>query len=334
MDKTKTGHAPTHKIGAVSSLSGVPTPTLRIWEVRYGTFTPHKTDGNHRLYTDDDVLKASLLKRLTEQGHAISGISSLSSQELNHLLQLQQSSLDLKSSQHRRSSSVSLAIVGLTLAARIESKKFTLGFIDPSIRITDIFKDLQLAQEAHFAEPVEILLIKVNSLDPVSKDHIQNLVSTSQALQTIVLYSFAQEHIITTLKHNGLIVKRDLITDADLAELINSRLMIDTSKKAFKTAQGAMIPPRKYSDATLMKLAGISSNTLCECPRHVAEIITLLAGFELYSHECLNKSSKDAHLHAHLSSITGSARALFESALEMIAEHEQIELLVDKHSNP
>jgi MerR family transcriptional regulator, light-induced transcriptional regulator len=48
----------------------------------------------------------------------------------------------------------------------------------------------------------------------------------------------------------------------------------------------------------------------------------------------LNKSSKDAHLHAHLSSITGSARALFESALEMIAEHEQIELLVDKHSNP
>jgi hypothetical protein len=58
----------------------------------------------------------------------------------------------------------------------------------------------------------------------------------------------------------------------------------------------------------------------------VAEIITQLASFEQYSHECLNKSSEDAHLHAYLSSVSGSARALFERALEMIAQHEGIEL--------
>ena len=51
-------NSPIHKIGAVSSLSGVPSPTLRIWELRYGTFTPHKTESKHRLYTDSDVLKA------------------------------------------------------------------------------------------------------------------------------------------------------------------------------------------------------------------------------------------------------------------------------------
>ena len=38
------------------------------------------------------------------------------------------------------------------------------------------------------------------------------------------------------------------------------------------------------------------------------------------------KSSEDAHLHAYLSSVSGSARALFESALEMVAKHEQIDL--------
>ena len=58
MNGTQLPNSPIHKIGAVSSLSGVPTPTLRIWEIRYGTFTPHKTSGNHRLYSDDDVLKA------------------------------------------------------------------------------------------------------------------------------------------------------------------------------------------------------------------------------------------------------------------------------------
>jgi hypothetical protein len=51
-----------------------------------------------------------------------------------------------------------------------------------------------------------------------------------------------------------------------------------------------------------------------------------LASFEQYSHDCLNKSSEDAHIHAYLSSVSGSARALFESALEMVAQHEGIDL--------
>jgi hypothetical protein len=54
-----------------------------------------------------------------------------------------------------------------------------------------------------------------------------------------------------------------------------------------------------------------------------------LASFEQYSHECLSKSSEDAHLHAYLSSVSGSARALFERALEMVAQHEGIELKED-----
>jgi MerR family transcriptional regulator, light-induced transcriptional regulator len=89
---------------------------------------------------------------------------------------------------------------------------------------------------------------------------------------------------------------------------------------------GSVIPPRKYSESTLNRVANISTNVLCECPRHVAELITQLANFEQYSHDCLNKSEKDAHLHAYLSSVSGSARALFESALEMVANHEGIPL--------
>jgi hypothetical protein len=69
-----------------------------------------------------------------------------------------------------------------------------------------------------------------------------------------------------------------------------------------------------------------ASNVLCECPRHVAELISQLASFEQYSQECLNKSTDDAHLHAFLCHISGSARALFENALEKIAHHEGIDL--------
>jgi hypothetical protein len=73
-------------------------------------------------------------------------------------------------------------------------------------------------------------------------------------------------------------------------------------------------------------VAGISTQVLCECPRHVAELIAQLASFEEYSKECLNKNADDAHLHAYLRSISGSARSLFENALEKIAQHEGIDL--------
>jgi hypothetical protein len=58
----------------------------------------------------------------------------------------------------------------------------------------------------------------------------------------------------------------------------------------------------------------------------VAELIAQLASFEQYSQECLNRNTEDAHLHAYLTSISGSARSLFENALEKIAQHEGIDL--------
>lgn len=326
MNETQFPNTPIHKIGAVSNLSGVPTPTLRIWEIRYATFTPHKTLGNHRLYTDDDVLKATLLKRLTDQGHAISNIAKLSSHALNNLLQQQQASNQSKSRAATENQSVCLAVVGLTLAGRIESKKFTLSFNNQAIRVTDIFNDLQDALGARFQQKPEILLVKVNSLHAGVQVEIHKLAQSCQALQTIVLYNFGQEKIIETLKLSGMLVRREPIPDSELADLINSVLLVDTKQSTSNLTAGTVIPLRKFSDKTLMRVAGISTNVLCECPRHVAEIISQLISFEQYSHDCLNKSSEDAHLHAYLSSVSGSARALFESALEVIAKHEGIDL--------
>lgn len=327
MNKNYLPNTPLHKIGAVSSLSGVPTPTLRVWEVRYATFSPLKTQGQHRLYSDDDVLKATLLKRLTEQGHAISNIANLSSQALNNLLMQQQSSNRYQAQTQTEDRTISMAIVGLALAGRIESKKFTLSFNNHEIKVTDIFNDVSDALGASFQEPTQILLVKTNSLHAGMEVDIHKLAQNCQALQVIVLYNYGQQNIIESMKHAGMIVRREPISDSDLADLINSVLLVGTDQKNTGLVVGALIPQRKYSDATLAKVAGISSNVLCECPRHVAEIIAQLASFEQYTHECLNKSSEDAHLHAYLSSVSGSARALFESALEMVAKHEGIELV-------
>ncbi len=322
----KTSLSYPHKIGAVSSLSGVPAPTLRIWESRYNCFTPHKTEGKHRLYNDDDVLKATLLKRLTENGHSISSVAALTCTALNDLLQQQQSANQRKQLTAHPGGTVSMAVVGLTLASRIESKKFTLGFHHHSIQVTDIYNTLSQALESTGQHKPQILLIQCNSLHAGIQVDIHRLAEMHGAVQVIVLYSFGQEPIIAAMKRCGMIVRRDPISDTDLADLVNSVLLIDPAQSAAGLNPGTLIPQRKFNDLTLMRVSGISTNVLCECPRHVAEIIAQLANFEQYSHDCLNKSSEDAHIHAYLSSVSGSARALFESALEMVAKHEGIDL--------
>ena len=42
-------------IAAVSSLLGIPVPTIRSWERRYGFPVPSRTQGQHRRYTVEEV---------------------------------------------------------------------------------------------------------------------------------------------------------------------------------------------------------------------------------------------------------------------------------------
>jgi DNA-binding transcriptional MerR regulator len=314
---------PRFRIGAVSKTTGIPVSTLRIWETRYGAFSPVKTEGKQRLFEEQDVSKALLLKQLCSEGHAISAIASLDLAQLRRMSNLQHS---MPPKLAKNDDPLCLAVVGLGMANRIESKKFTLSFNNQAIRITDIFSNLNQALSATFQTKTQILLIHTNSLDAGVQVDIHRLAKMNDSLQVIVLYNFGQEFIIESMKRSGMIVRREPISDSDLADLINSLRVVDTESSTAHLPSGTLIPARKYDDIELMRIAGISTEVLCECPRHVAEIITQLASFEQYSRDCLNKSTEDAHLHSYLSTVSGSARALFESALEMVAKHEGIDL--------
>jgi MerR family transcriptional regulator, light-induced transcriptional regulator len=212
------------------------------------------------------------------------------------------------------------------MANRIESKKFASGLKQNKIKVTDVLVDLATATTAALSEQSQVLLIKVNTLQAAVHTTIQALIQKHKFAQTIVIYNFAPEAVVQAMKFSGLIVRREPISDSELAELIQSVLFVDQARAQEFGTSGNVISSRKYSDETLTRVASISTNVLCECPRHVAELISQLASFEEYSQECLNKNADDAHLHAYLRSISGSARSLFENALEKIAQHEGIDL--------
>lgn len=69
-------------IQVASQLSGVASATIRAWEKRYHAVHPERAENKHRLYSEKDIEKLTLLSRLTELGQSIGKIAHLELTEL------------------------------------------------------------------------------------------------------------------------------------------------------------------------------------------------------------------------------------------------------------
>ncbi len=92
---------------------------------------------------------------------------------------------------------------------------------------------------------------------------------------------------------------------------------------------GAPLPvgtARLFTPAQLGRLQEITSSVRCECPNHMAELVSSLSAFEEYSKKCENRDTADAEMHAKLYRETSRARRLMEEALVALCRYERIDL--------
>ncbi|HVF07815.1 MAG TPA: MerR family transcriptional regulator [Actinomycetota bacterium] len=59
-------------IAGVSSLLGIPVPTIRSWERRYGFPVPSRTQGKHRRYSVDEIDQLRMMRDEITRGHSAS----------------------------------------------------------------------------------------------------------------------------------------------------------------------------------------------------------------------------------------------------------------------
>jgi len=74
-----------HPIHLAARLTGLSTHVIRIWEQRYHAVDPKRTPANHRLYSEGDIERLSLLRDVTRAGHNISQVAALSNDRLRAL---------------------------------------------------------------------------------------------------------------------------------------------------------------------------------------------------------------------------------------------------------
>jgi DNA-binding transcriptional MerR regulator len=59
---------PVFSIGAVARVLGIPVPTLRTWEDRYGVVAPERSAGGHRLYSRQQLEQLRFLRDQVSAG--------------------------------------------------------------------------------------------------------------------------------------------------------------------------------------------------------------------------------------------------------------------------
>jgi DNA-binding transcriptional MerR regulator len=291
--------------GTAARLAGLPVATLRVWERRYDVVSASKTSTGQRLYSSHDVSRLKLLRQLTHNGHAIGTIANLELAALQSLgegvsIAISGAPVAIRS----------VVVVGRSAAHKLES---VMGY-----ELRAVYEDLEQAELHPTAEgSIDVLLVRLASLQPASVDRVLALAKSLNAGTTAVLYNFTAEGTVEALRKVGVRVRREPATARDL-----SQLMRNESDTALPVNMEWHAAPRRFSDEKLTEFAERPSTIACECLRHVAEIALQLAGFERYSVDCASSNAADAALHKHLTAVAGAARTSFEQALQKVLAHE------------
>jgi DNA-binding transcriptional MerR regulator len=318
-------HESNYRIGAVSRLTGIPPDTLRVWERRYDLVTPMRSEGGGRLYSQDDVTRLGVIKRLVDNGHAIGTIAELSMEQLRERL----ADTRLTAGRFVASRPVRMAILGATLPRRLQA-----GLEAEQGETVELVGSCQSREEFLSAEPaqdIDVLVVELPVLDGKSATELRELSRHARASRTLVVYGFGSADIVAQLERSGITALRFPVTWEEIRVLAGAEWPPPEQRQTteLEDYEAGLVeepPERLYDDRQLASASTISTAIKCECPHHLADLILSLCHFEEYSARCESQSREDAALHAYLHVTTAKARRLMEQALQKAIEVEGIDL--------
>ena len=283
-----------YTIGTVARMTGLSTHVLLKWEARYGLIDPVRSTTGHRRYSPDDLTKLRSLATLVHQGHAISELASLSAHDLMVMVEINPVVESAKN--------VRVSVSGAGLAAMIAAERTLF----PSS-----YDFLMVSGHPEMSGETDVLVIECASLS----DELHNRLT--RLSQVVVVYNFSSSRVLQQFEDSGMTCLKAPTTAAQLLPYLPSKATSDRPNAAPPPPPPPPLP--RFSDASIAAIANASTTIECECPLHIAQLLTSISAFERYSAECETQQPDDRELHAFLRQIAGRARAQFEVALARVA---------------
>ncbi|MDB5962907.1 MAG: helix-turn-helix-type transcriptional regulator [Massilia sp.] len=321
---TTAANSPHFRAGTAARLAGLPVETLRVWERRYGISDTARSARGQRLYSDAQVRRLALIKQLVDQGH---GVGTLAKMDDAALRSLAAAAPAAPPAAAPALAPVRVALVGDVLVRRLAAGGRELFALDIVAACAGLGETGRLQKSG-----AEVLLIELAELSEAVLAPIAALRAEMNAA-AVVLYRFGASALIARLRAAGCVVAQ---APADLAQLVllcesarppaPAHLPAHAAAEQIAAGPAPALPPPRFDDASLAALTLKPNGLACECPRHLADLLMMLASFERYSVDCAVRDPADAALHRDLGMATGQARLLLEGALERLARAEGLPL--------
>lgn len=324
MNGTREEHGATLRIGAIARLTGVSVHTLRKWEERYGAVSPRRTEGGERVYTQTDLERLGLMKRLADAGLSLRAIAPLSREELEQAWQ------DVTSTAQsgRRIQPVRVAVLGNAVAAMLTRQLPSVG----AMQVVASAGESSELEGALGGASIDVLIYDCPTVRHGTQRTVTELLERHGAAAAVVVYRFGARSNLLALEAPNIATVR---APADVAALEQAAVSLvhvadarraPEARSALALQADADAPPPRLSREVIARVALSAPRMRCECPHHLADLVLSLRAFEDYSAECESANPEDAALHHFLWRSAANARALFEDAIERVAEAEGIDL--------
>lgn len=333
-----------YRIGSVSDLTGIPPHTLRAWERRYEAAVPVRTDAGFRLYSEDDVGRLSLIKRLADLGHAIGSIANLGMKELQErLARAEERAWRSPGAPRPVPAEVpptphTLPIPLFLLEPVVSAQILQAGGDSCGLHVcasTQTLEELVASLRDRLGTGSVAVVVELPRLGSSPAPVARKLLEEPGVAALVVMYDFAPRKLIRQLSLTGACLVQGTPGIESLRRTIRDAFEIpgpsrEPAPVMPQNGNGVHLPataPRRvFTDADLGRLREVETAVDCECPNHMAQILSSLVAFEEYSRDCENRDPQDAELHAHLHRETSLARAIMERALLHLCQEEGIEL--------
>ena len=311
----------------------IPVATLRVWERRYNVVGPTQAPSGHRLYSSQDVRRLVLIKQLVNKGHAIGMLARVETARLQDLVnEAEQTESVLArgtplpvSAPVRASGASGMATVRLLLVGTGASARWgdALRGIE-GLQVVGSVDDSAASELALQQVQADMVLADLGAVHMESVDWLSRMVRTVGARQMIVIYGFANTQVQEALRARAAVLRRSPLAPDEFRQTVLETV------RGWRSVSQALLslpdpaPAPRFDTTDLVALTAAMPKVACECPKHMAELITMLGQFEAYSADCESRQPADVALHAYLYRVAGHARALMEEALATVAQAEGV----------
>jgi hypothetical protein len=230
--------------------------------------------------------------------------------------------------------------------------------------VARIAPDLERFLALSHDEPVDVLVARLSLLGGTPRDNLRRCIEVTRAQSVVVVYEFATHKTLAKLSQLGARLVQGPVRVATLRQAIVEQLAFERAAAAGGTGPGftpmgqapaslapvslapvSLAPmglasmgvassvllgedprPPRFTDEELGRLRETRTGLDCECPNHLAVLVSALISYERYSADCLSRDAEDAALHRAMGDGTARARQILEELLVRVCEQDGIRI--------